>query len=326
MKKIILLMVCLLLAFGCSQQPALDDNKNLDSDSGVTPDNNNNLNNNNDDSTTPNQKIIMGILPLRNPTDMLDRFGATEAYLRDKTGLDIELKFYPTEGELGGYTQVVKDITSGAIGLAYLAPVTIVQAHGVNENVVPFACAQKKGSPTYQGDLVVLADSEYQTIEDLEGKKVTGTSKSSTSGNLFPSAMLIEKGIDKETFFDGGMQYLGSHDKAIEAVIAGTMDAAFINEATFNKYNTEGQFRSIWKHDSVAEFPFVVNTEVVDEQTLNTIKDALFVMHETHLDALNTITSGYEKWVAISWDDYSAAKEACDFVHGEALYDLDNWG
>ncbi|MCF7860997.1 phosphate/phosphite/phosphonate ABC transporter substrate-binding protein [Candidatus Woesearchaeota archaeon] len=323
MKKIIVLvlLVCSLIVFGCSQN----------SNDSVTTSNdmaNSNPDNSNVNTHSPNiqgEKIIMGILPLRNPTDMLDRFGPTEAYLKDKTGLDITLKFYPTEGELGGYTQVVKEITSGEIGLAYLAPVTIVQAHGVNKNVIPFICAQNSGSPTYQGDLVVLASSEYENLEDLEGKKVTGTSKSSTSGNLFPSALLMDKGIDKETYFDGGMQYLGSHDKAVEAVLAGTMDAAFINEATFNKYNSEGQLRSIWKHDSVAEFPFVVNTDVINEETLAIINDALLVMHETNLEGIQAVNSNYDKWVSISWDDYAAAKKACDSVHGDILYDLDNW-
>ncbi|MFP4424221.1 MAG: phosphate/phosphite/phosphonate ABC transporter substrate-binding protein [Candidatus Woesearchaeota archaeon] len=312
MKKIPVIILLVLILVGCSQS-----NTEQQTDVPEAPAENS--------ETEAQTTYTMGILPLRNPTEMLERFGPTEEYLKEKTGLDIKLKFYPTEGELGGYTQVVKELTSGEIEFAYLAPVTSVQAHGVNENVVPFACAQKSGSPTYQGDLVVKEDSSYQSVEDLEGKKVTGTSKSSTSGNLFPSAMLNEKGIDKETYFEGGMQYLGAHDKAVEAVLAGTMDAAFINEATLDKYKDQG-LRSIWKHDPVAEFPFVVNTEQVPDEVLNKVQDALVTMHETNLEGLQAANPKYEKWVAIGWEDYQAAKKACDLVHGEALYDLDTWG
>ena len=182
----------------------------------------------------------LGILPLRTPSTMLERFAGLEKYLRDETGLNIKLRLYPTAGEVGGYTAVVRDIVGGKTSFAWLAVVTAVQANG-NGSVIPFACAQKSGSPTYQGGLAVKTDSSYRTLAELEGKKVYGSSKSSTSGNLMPSAMLKQKGINKETYFDGGMQFSGSHDKAADAVLAGILDGCFINDATFNRYNAEKQ-------------------------------------------------------------------------------------
>ncbi len=268
----------------------------------------------------------LGILPLKNPTTMLEQFTPTVEYLKQKTGLNIELKLYQTGGDVGGYNDIVNDITKGNISFAYLASATAVQAEA-NGPVVPFACAQLKGSPTYTGDLAVKADSPYQTLEDLKGKKVSGTSISSVSGNLMPTAMLKAKGIDKTTYFDGGMQYLGSHDKAAEAVIAGTVDGCFINEATFKKYNKEKEaLRSIWKHDPVPEFPFTVNTEKVTEEELAKVKMALLSMHETDLAGIQKVDPGYEKWVEIKWEDYADIKEAIDQAHGPIFYDLEAWG
>lgn len=244
----------------------------------------------------------LGILPLRNPSTMLDRFSGVEEYLREETGLNIKLKFYPTSGDIGGYTTVVRDVANGVTSFAYLASVTTVQANG-NGPVIPFVCAQKGGSPTYQGDLVVKEDSPYQKLEDLKGKKVSGTSKSSTSGNLMPLAMLQQKSIDSETYFDEGMMYLGSHDKAVDAVLLGKVDACFINEATFDKYKEKG-LRSIWRHDPVPEFPFVVNTEKVSPEVIELVKTALLKMHETKLEGVQSVNEKYEKWVAINWEDY----------------------
>ena len=268
----------------------------------------------------------LGILPLEKPTTMLERFAGVKKFLREETGLNIELKLYQTTGEVGGYTSVVRDVANGDIDFAYLASVTTVQANG-NGPVIPFACAEKNGSPTYQGDLVVKVNSSYQSLADLQGKKVSGTSKSSASGNLMPSAMLKQEGIDKETYFDGGMIYLGSHDKAAEAVLAGTIDGAFINETTLNKYNKDGiVLRSIWRHNPVPEFPFVVNTEVVSQEVLNKIKDALLRMHETNLAGIQACDTKYEKWVAIDWEDYLGIKTAIDEVYGPVFYDLEEWG
>ncbi len=270
------------------------------------------------------ETYYMGILPLRNPSTMLERFSGVEKYLNEKTGLNIKLKLYPTSGSVGGYTAVVKDVTSGKIQFAFLAPVTITQAHETGP-VEPFACAQKEGSPVYYGHIVVRKDSSYQKIEDLQGKPVCGTSASSTSGNLMPSAMLIEKGIDKMTYFQP-FEFLGSHDKAAEAVLAGTMEAGFINEMTFDKYKEQDAgLRSIWRHDAVPEFPFCANVQEVDQATINKVKNALLTMHETNLEDIQAVEPKYEKWVPIEWESYLVTKEAIDRVHGEIFYDLDKW-
>ncbi|GEM_PF-2769496 len=265
----------------------------------------------------------LGILPLRSPSEMMERFSGVEKYLREETGLNIKLKLYPTSGPVGGYTQVVRDISEGKISFAYLASVTTVQAQGNNSAVVPFVCAQKAGSSTYKGDLVVRANSSFQRIEELEGKKVSGTSMSSTSGGLMPVAMLKNSTVK----FDGGLMYLGSHDKAAEAVIAGTIDACFINEATFNKYNKDRKkLRSIWRHDPVPEFPFNVNMDKVSPDELAKVKAALLKMHKSNLAGVQSINEKYEKWVAIEWEDYLGVKKAVDEVYGEVFYDLDNFG
>lgn len=269
---------------------------------------------------------LVGILPLHNPTVMLDRFGALENYLNENTSLNVKMRFYPTEGELGGFSAVVKDVAEGEVDFAFLASVTTVQANA-NGPVVPIACAEKDGSPTYQGDLVVKSDSPYQNTLDLKGKKVAGTSVSSTSGNLMPLKGLAELGIDPNTYFDGGIQYLGSHDKALEAVSRSLVDAAYVNEHTFYKFTKEGsQLRSIWRHPPVPEFPFVVNTDKVSQEDVDVFVRALLSAHEFDPNIVTRIDADYERFVEISWEDYIPTKEAIDEAYGEIFYDLDSWG
>lgn len=270
------------------------------------------------------ETMYIGILPLRNPTEMLERFELLEQYLIEETGLNLKLRLYPTAGPVGGYTQIVREITEGEIQFAFLAPVTAVQAHE-NGPVKPFVCAQKEGSPVYYGHIVVRVDSPYQKIEDLEGKPVCGTSASSTSGNLMPTAFLMSKGIEKTEYFEP-FEFLGAHDKAAEAVLSGKMEAAFINEMTFDKYNRDKkQLRSIYRHPAVAEFNFNVNTEIVADEDFQKVREALLRMHESDLEGITAIEPKYEKWVAVDWEDYLGIKEAIDEVHGPIFYDLDDW-
>jgi phosphonate transport system substrate-binding protein len=266
----------------------------------------------------------LGVLPLRKPSEMLKRFENVEKHLQEETGLDIRLRLYPTTGPTGGYTDIVRDVANGEIDFAWLASVTAVQAHETGP-VVPFACAQNKGSPVYYGHLAVRVDAPYQSLEDLKGKKVAGTSASSTSGNLMPTAWLKNQGIDKFEYF-GTYEYLGRHDNAAQAVISKQFDACFINEPTFNRFNSEEkQLRSLWRHPAVPEFPFTVNTEKVEPEVLAKVKAAVLNMHEKDLEGVKNVFSKYDKWVSIEWDDYIAIKETIDTVHGPKFYDLDAW-
>ena len=266
----------------------------------------------------------MGVLPLRKPSEMLKRFAGVENFLQKETGLDIKLKLYPTTGYTGGYTAIVRDVANGTIDFAWLASVTCVQAHESGP-VIPFVCPQKAGSPTYYGHLAVKVGSPYQSLEDLKGKKVAGTSASSTSGNLMPTAWLKDQGIDKFKYF-GAFEYLGRHDNACLAVISGQFAACFVNEATLDSFNKDKvQLRSIWRQAAVPEFPMCVNTESVDTETLEKVKAALLIMHEKDKEALTAVSKKYDKWVTISWEDYLGIKKTVDIVHGPKFYDLDYW-
>ncbi len=276
------------------------------------------------------EKIYLGVLPLQNPTVMLDRFGRLETYLNEYTNLNIEMKFYPVEGELGGFSAVVQDFIDGEVGFVFLAPVTTIQAYGnIGDDMEVIACGERyTGSPTYQGDLVVLENSPYQSVWDLQGKTVAGTSMSSTSGGLMPLGMLIEEGIDDSTFFaGGGLDYVGSHDKAVDAVLRGQAEGAFVNEQTMDKYLDDGQeIRSIWRHDPVPEFPFSANKNVVSAEQIEEFRQALLNSYEVDSLIHERVDSAYNRFVAVDINDYLPVKDAIDAVHGQIFYDLSRWG
>lgn len=284
----------------------------------------------------PEGTIYFGVLPLQNPTEMLNRFGALETYLNENTDMNIKMRFYPTEGELGGFSAVVKDFINDEIGFVFLAPVTTIQAYGnIGDQMEVLACGERyDGSATYQGDLLVREDSSYQSVWDLEGEPVAGTSISSTSGNLMPSAMLIEEGIDAETFFvsidedkEGGLSYLGSHDKAVEALLSGLVEGAFVNEQTMYKFLEDGaDVRSIWRHDPVPEFPISANKNVVTDEQIEQFYEAVLENEDMDSKVYTRMDADYNRFVNVSIDDYLPVKKAIDAVHGETFYDLERWG
>lgn len=75
--------------------------------------------------------------------------------------------------------------------------------------------------PGYNANIVVLADSEIQSPEDLRGKSIALKDAGSTSGHIGPLALLQELGFDPNTDVDA--QLLA--DARIEAFAAGDVDA-----------------------------------------------------------------------------------------------------
>jgi len=85
--------------------------------------------------------------------------------------------------------------------------------------------ATRFGSPTYNGQFVVGADSGLETLEDLEGMDWCRPYPLSTSGDIIPSIMLAGVGIDVTSDL-GETVDAGSHEAAAVGVYTGDCDFA----------------------------------------------------------------------------------------------------
>ena len=87
--------------------------------------------------------------------------------------------------------------------------------------VHPGLAAERYGWNVYWTEFLVARDSEFQTIEDLEGATWAYPDAGSTSGFLYPSAIFADAGITiGETVEAGG------HPQAVKAVYNGEADVA----------------------------------------------------------------------------------------------------
>ena len=87
--------------------------------------------------------------------------------------------------------------------------------------VEPGLASERYGWNVYWTEFVVARDSEYQSLEDLEGATWAYPDAGSTSGFLYPSAIFDDLGITiGETLEAGG------HPQAVKAVYNGEADVA----------------------------------------------------------------------------------------------------
>ena len=130
------------------------------------------------------------------------------------------------------YEDMVHYFADGRVDFGTISPVPYVSAQRLNPGVkllvteLSWDPTRTKRIDSYQGMIVTLrARDDINTVDDLRGKRMGFVSEESTSGFVFPSAYLQSIGIDYKNYFRS-YAFLGSHPRATDALVAGSVDAA----------------------------------------------------------------------------------------------------
>ncbi|MHB0922899.1 MAG: phosphate/phosphite/phosphonate ABC transporter substrate-binding protein [Bellilinea sp.] len=136
--------------------------------------------------------------------------------------------------------------------------------------------AVRRGWDVYWAQFLVARDSDIQTIEDLDGKKWGYTDAGSTSGYMFPLAMLKEAGVEpSESIATGG------HPQAVKAVYNGEVDFA----TTFFSPFAVPEGVDKWKRGDAPDMPDeVIENCKINDEGKNIVCDGYVL-----LDARNNI-------------------------------------
>lgn len=136
--------------------------------------------------------------------------------------------------------------------------------------------AVRRGWDVYWAQFLVARDSDIQSIEDLDGKKWGYTDAGSTSGYMFPLAMLKDAGVTpSESIATGG------HPQAVKAVYNGEVDFA----TTFYSPYAVPEGVDPWEKGDAPDIPdeYIQNCKI-SEDGKNIVCDGYVV-----LDARNNI-------------------------------------
>jgi phosphonate transport system substrate-binding protein len=144
-----------------------------------------------------------------------------------RTGLRFDLKVAQS------YGAVVEGMCNGAADIAFVGPVTYLQARrrGCAELL---AVAVKDGRSLYHAGVFVPAASPVRTLADLRGRRMAFGDVNSTSSFVVPVTMLLDAGIDPARDL-GGVRLLGSHASSLAALTEGRVDAAALSFDSYEK-------------------------------------------------------------------------------------------
>jgi phosphonate transport system substrate-binding protein len=188
--------------------------------------------------------------------------------------------------------------------IGHLGPKAYVEATNDNyANVEPVVqVRQANGSLGYRSCLIVHADSDIFSPEDIGGKTFAFNDPNSTSGYLVPMTMFLdEMGINPKQHFSK-LTFSGSHEASILAVTNKKVEVASTNLPDVQQLTREGKvprgaLRIIWVSKLIPNDPIVVRKDL-PESLRQAIQASLASMKEQHPEAFaegGAFIGGFQK-------------------------------
>lgn len=255
-------------------------------------------------------QLVFSIIPTEETTQELDIYQPLLAALKQKTGKSIEF-FMPTS-----YASVIEGMVNGWVHIGVHGPNSYVLARELDPTLEVFATYTKlqghfqEEGPGYRAVLIVRADSEFDSIESLEGSVVGLADPASTSGNLMPRIVFGEEigtGPEIEQYFSR-VVYTGGHDQSALAVKEGRVDSAFVATHRLDNVIDRGfaeksDYNVLWQSNVIPQDPMVYRTDLC-EPIRDAIRDAFLTLHED--PAAGSFFAGINsnRFVAMEDSDY----------------------
>jgi phosphonate transport system substrate-binding protein len=260
---------------------------------------------------TERNPIVWAVVPSGETERVVTGFEDLAQLIFDETGLVID-PFVATE-----YAGVIEAMCSDPpkAHMASLATFSYILAaeKGCAEAAM---VSVRYGSPVYNGQIYVRADSGIESLADLAGKTFCRPDPLSTSGWIIPSITLKAAGVDPDTDLAQVVD-AGSHDAAVAGVYNGDCDAG--SSYVDARSTIEEDYPDVMDAIKVIEISADIPNDGVqfvtgfDEEVKTQIVNALMAIAETEAgqEALDTAYS----WNALQVENdtfYDAFRQMLD--------------
>ena len=165
---------------------------------------------------TPKNPIRMMFVPSGDAQVIVKSGEEVAELLQKETGLHFKTSVATS------YAAVIEAMGAGKVDVGWLATFSYVLAKD-KYDVELLLIVKRFGSPFYRGQIMVRAGSGINSLSDLEGKSFAFVDPASSSGHLYPKALLVSKGLDPKKFF-GKSRFAGSHNAVVLSIYKGEVD------------------------------------------------------------------------------------------------------
>ncbi|MDA8020174.1 MAG: putative selenate ABC transporter substrate-binding protein [Thermoanaerobaculia bacterium] len=257
----------------------------------------------------------LSAIPDQNSTEIEEKLKPLIAHLATELGVSVE--YVPARD----YQASVEMFKNGDVQLAWFGGLTGVQARHAIQGAR--AIAQGASDPEFYSYFIAHQDTGLERSEDFPAAIGDLTfafgSESSTSGRLMPE-FFIRQNTDKgpTEFFAQPVVFSGSHDRTVELVESGQVQAGVVNFKVYDQRVADGEtdpdvVRVIWQTPYYADYNWTVRPDV-DEQFGEGFTDRL---QETLLaieDPILLAALPRERLIAASNEDFEGIREVAEYL------------
>lgn len=228
-------------------------------------------------------------VPTNNDGSMEAKTGPFADYLSEKLGMDINVTLATD------YSTIVEAMASGKVDLGIMPPAAYVQARNLDAAEAILSSQLVKYdedteepiegeyTSTFKGEVLVKADSDMESLEDLKGKKIATLSPNSASGYIYPVAEMKDLGIDPLT--DCTLTTVNDIPSEMTAVLNGQQDACFVFQGAryvfsskFTDYDLYKDLKVLYLTDGDIPNDAIAVQPSMDEDLKAQIKDVFLNM------------------------------------------------
>ena len=215
--------------------------------------------------------IKFGVIPRDNPRIAYEKYQPLIDYLNEVTPHRFELVLFKS------YEETVDALGQGRLDMAFLGPLTYLEARKKYAAHAVLRSVTEDGSATYQSAVVTRNDSQVMSLADLKGKSFAFAAMRSTSGNLFPRYMLAEADIHLKDF----TRYMNFnyHDSVVKRLLRGEYDAGTVRKSVADKFLPAG-LKIIKTSEPIPTGPLVVGPDA-KYSVVKDVRKALLQLKET---------------------------------------------
>ena len=177
--------------------------------------------------------LRFGAIPYLDPEELRTTFAPLLAHLETRLGVATEMVIATDYGDLGRRMQRQE------VDLGDFTPLAYVAAKRRDPGLRPLLRQVAEGSTSYLGYIYAGPGFAGRTLDDLAGRSMCYVDPLSTSGYLYPRALLKDLGHDPRGFF-GRTEFGGNHLACMRRVLAGELDAGAAYSGTFSIARRQG--------------------------------------------------------------------------------------
>lgn len=218
------------------------------------------------------ETFIFGLLPTEDQAILTQRFEPMVEYLEDYLDLDVEVY------NATNYTALIEAMANGHLHASSFGPFSyLVVNERANGEAFAIPVDEEDGTLDdifYYAQLITLEEHGIDSLEDIENRSLAYADPASTSGHLFPKAMLInELGLtmDNVDEFPSDVVFSGSHEASLYSILNGDVEAAGVCSSCIERvfervedHENFDQLKVFHQSEPIPGGPYVIQGDLPD--------------------------------------------------------------